>query len=58
MEHIYKCGSCKKYTLEGVCPSCSSKAESPRPPKFSLSDKYASYRRIIKKKELSEKNLY
>ena len=37
------------YTLEEICPSCSSKAIRQRPPKFSLSDKYARYRRQAKK---------
>lgn len=52
-EHIYKCGFCAKYTLNTVC-SCGQKTEFPRPPKFSLQDRYAGMRRKVKKKEWEE----
>jgi H/ACA ribonucleoprotein complex subunit 3 len=55
--HIKKCISCGKYTLEDKC-FCGNKADIPRPPKFSLNDKYDEYRREIKKEELKKKNLY
>ncbi len=57
MKHIHKCNSCKIYTLKEKCPSCSSSTEVPRPPKYSPTDKYASYRRVVRKKELSDKKL-
>lgn len=58
MMHILKCPNCQKYTLEKICPSCKAETLLPRPPKFSLDDKYAGLRREVKKKELAEKGLY
>ena len=57
-KHIKKCLVDQKYTMENECPSCGSETIIPRPPKFSVKDKYASYRRDIKKGELKEKGLY
>ena len=57
-EHIYKCPSCLRYTLKGQCPHCGKATSIPRPPKFSLDDKYAEYRRTAKKEILTEKGLY
>ncbi|MBI2668747.1 ribosome biogenesis protein [Candidatus Woesearchaeota archaeon] len=56
MVHIRKCLSCQKYTLQEQ--HCNTSTILPRPPKFSLQDKYESYRRAVKKKELQEKGLY
>ena len=56
-KHIYKCISCKKYTLSEEC-NCGGKAVLPRPPKFSLDDKYAGMIREVKKEELKKKGLY
>jgi H/ACA ribonucleoprotein complex subunit 3 len=56
-KHIYKCISCGKYTTKEEC-SCGSKAILPRPPKFSLDDKYAGLKRKVKKEELIKKGLY
>ncbi len=55
VQHIYKCLSCRNYTFEDKCPQCSGKTILPRPPKFSLTDKYAALRREMKKKALEEK---
>jgi H/ACA ribonucleoprotein complex subunit 3 len=55
--HIRKCFTCSKYSLESDC-SCGEQTKVPRPPKFSLIDKYAKYCRDVKKKELIDKNLY
>ncbi len=55
--HIKKCVSCGNYTLEDQC-SCGSKTELPKPPKFSLTDKYEEYRREIKKEDLRKRELY
>ena len=57
-EHIYKCVKDNVYTMEKVCPRCNTATIVPRPPKFSLEDKYASLRRESKKKELQAKKLY
>lgn len=57
-EHIHKCFACMKYTMEKKCPRCGAATVLPKPPKFSLEDKYAGYRRESKKKELLEKGLY
>ncbi len=51
MEHLQFCQSCKKYTLKTECPTCGKPTILPRPPKFTLNDKYAFYRRQIKKEE-------
>ncbi len=54
-EHILQCPVCKKYTLQDECHT---KTFFPRPPKFSLDDKYAPLRREAKKEELVKKGLY
>ena len=57
-QHIYKCISCYSYTLEEKCPKCGGKAILPRPPKFSLDDKYAALKREAKKEDFRKKGLY
>lgn len=56
MKHILKCISCGNYTLKEKC-NCDGSALNPKPPKYSLEDKYASYRRKAKESQLKEKNL-
>ena len=56
-EHIRKCVDDRGYTLEKNCPICGKETIFPRPPKFSLEDKYAPLRREVKKKELRDKGL-
>ncbi len=58
MEHIHKCPACQTYTLEKSCPACHQETFIPRPPKFSLEDKYAGLRREAKLEELKKKGLY
>lgn len=58
MEHLHNCGSCGKYTMEKACASCNTETMLPRPPKFSLEDKYAELRREVKKEGLRKKGLY
>lgn len=48
-EHIRKCVDDLRYTVEKKCPSCGKETILPRPPKFSLEDKYAALRREYKK---------
>ncbi len=57
-EHIYKCLFCEKYTMERKCSLCSKETIIPRPPKFSLNDKYAELKRTTKIKELVKAGLY
>lgn len=57
MKKILTCGSCSVYTMKQECPKCSKKTVEAKPPRFSLDDKYASYRREVKRKELEEKGL-
>ncbi len=57
-EHIRKCVEDQHYTLEKNCPGCGKETMLPRPPKFSLQDKYATLRRESKKAELEEKGLF
>lgn len=56
MKHILKCTSCGKYTLKDKC-SCNGKTLNPKPPKYSIEDKYSSYRRKVKELQLKERNL-
>jgi len=56
MRHIMKC-SCGQYTMKETCPSCGKKTIMPRPPKFSPEDRFSSYRRQAKKKELQARGL-
>ena len=57
-KHILKCGTCDAYTLSEECSNCNSKAILPKPPKFSLIDKYSRFRRETKKEILKKKDLY
>lgn len=57
-EHILHCARCSVYTMEKICLMCGAATVAPHPPKFSLDDKYADYRREEKKKELIIKKLY
>jgi rRNA maturation protein Nop10 len=43
--------------MKQECPTCSGKTVEAKPPKFSLDDKYASYRREVKEKKRKEKGL-
>ena len=47
MRSILKCEDCGKYTMKGICV-CGSKGLTPKPAKFSIEDKYGSYRRKAK----------
>ena len=55
-KRILKCNKCKTYTLNKVC-DCGSEALDPRPPKYSPDDKYAKYRKEVKKEQLKEEGL-
>lgn len=43
-----RCPKDHKYTLQPTCPSCGEKTLTPHPPKFSVPDKLAVYRRKAK----------
>ncbi|MEK6951059.1 MAG: RNA-protein complex protein Nop10 [Nanoarchaeota archaeon] len=58
MEHIFKCGSCRTYTLTKACPRCGQETFLARPPKFSPEEKYGELRRKIKKEEWKKKGWY
>ena len=45
--HILKCERCGSYGLEENCP-CGGKRVIAKPPKYSVDDKYADYRRKYK----------
>ncbi len=55
MKRILKCTSCNTYTLQET--HCETATIQPKPPKFSLDDKYAQYRRETKKADLEKRNL-
>lgn len=56
MRHILKCGNCSSYTMNEAC-KCGHKATSPKPMKYSPSDKFASYRRKAKESEYKKRGL-
>ena len=56
MKHILKCPNCQKYTIKQKCLDCEKKTISPKPPKFSPTDKYGKYRREEKKEKLKKLN--
>ena len=46
-----KCKQCGEYTLKDICPSCEVKTSVIYPARYSPEDKYAKYRRIMKKEQ-------
>lgn len=50
---ILRCPQCGSYSLHEQC-SCGATRISPRPPKYSPEDKYASYRRKYKEEHPDE----
>jgi len=57
MKHILKCTNCNNYTMKDICPKCGAKALNPKPPKFSLEDKFGEYRRKAKRAILKKEGL-
>ncbi|MDD3263573.1 MAG: nucleolar RNA-binding Nop10p family protein [Candidatus Nanoarchaeia archaeon] len=55
MKRIKYCISCKEYTLKDKCPKCGNNTILNVPPKFSIEDKYAKYRR--QENNLSDKDV-
>jgi len=49
-----KCPSCGSYSLRDICPQCGENTIIPKPPKFSLEDRWGKYRRMLKR-ELKKK---
>ncbi|ACX73055.1 RNA-binding protein Nop10p [Methanocaldococcus vulcanius M7] len=49
-----KCPRCESYSLRDTCPKCREKTIIPKPPKFSLEDRWGKYRRMLKR-ELKKK---
>jgi H/ACA ribonucleoprotein complex subunit 3 len=45
---LKRCKKCGGYTLEAKCPRCKIPASRPDPSRFSVEDKYGSYRRKLK----------
>lgn len=57
-KYLQKCKECHKYGLlnpESKCRYCGGQLINPRPPRFSLIDKYAKYRVIYFKEEFDNK---
>ncbi len=57
-KYLQKCSSCKRYGLanpNSKCRYCKGQLVNPRPPKFSLMDKYGKYRLIYFKEEFEKK---
>ena len=56
MKHILKCAKCGKYSMKEAC-SCGSKTFASKPLKYSLGDKFSSYRRKAKLNEYANMGL-
>ena len=56
MKHIFKCIVCNKYTMKESC-DCGTKAINPKPLKFSVDDKFSSYRRKAKIEDYIKRGL-
>lgn len=56
MKHIMKCRRCGSYTMKEVC-ACGNKTSAAKPLKFSIDDRFSSYRRKAKLKEYGERGL-
>lgn len=57
-KHLLKCKGCGRYGLtnpEEKCRYCGGQLISPKPPKFSPTDKYGSYRLKYFKEEFDKK---
>ncbi|MHA2034824.1 MAG: nucleolar RNA-binding Nop10p family protein [Candidatus Hodarchaeales archaeon] len=57
-KYLQKCKVCNKYGLanpDSKCRYCGGQLVNPRPPKFSLIDKYWKYRLVYFKEEFDEK---
>jgi len=56
MRNILKCENCGKYTMNEIC-ACGGKSLTPKPAKFSVEDKYGSYRRKAKLNNFKKEGL-
>lgn len=56
MKHILKCKECEKYTFKVIC-ECGGITVTAKPPKYGPEDKYAHYRRKVKKQDLIKEEL-
>ncbi|MFX1338067.1 MAG: nucleolar RNA-binding Nop10p family protein [Promethearchaeota archaeon] len=57
-KHLLKCKNCNRYGLENPkskCQYCGGLLINPKPPKFSLIDKYGKYRLKYFKEEFEQK---
>jgi len=57
-KYLQKCSDCGRYGLinpESKCRYCGGKLINPKPPKFSLIDKYGKYRMIYFKEEFKKR---
>ena len=57
-KYLQKCSGCNKYGLanpNSKCRFCGGQLVNPKPPKFSLIDKYAKYRLKYFKEEFEKK---
>jgi len=57
MKKINICQKDKTFTLSDKCPKCGGEVKTTVPPKYSVDDKYASYRREAKEKERKEQGV-
>ncbi len=56
MKHISKCAKCGRYTMKDVC-ACGNNTLAAKPLKYSLDDKFSSYRRKAKLSEYAKRGL-
>ena len=55
MKSILNCEKCGNYTMKDIC-ACGGKTATRKPAKFSIEDKYGSYRRKAKLENFKVKN--
>ncbi len=55
MKHILKCAKCGKYTMQTKC--CNKETINPKPAKYSVDDKYGSYRRKARRNDLEKRGV-
>jgi len=54
LKKLKKCPTCSLYTLQKTCPRCGAATSSPHPPRFSPTDKFGEYRRMMKRRALAQ----
>ncbi|MHA2232272.1 MAG: nucleolar RNA-binding Nop10p family protein [Candidatus Hodarchaeales archaeon] len=49
-KRLRKCSSCGQYSLKTLCGICGNQTKISHPPRYSIQDKYARFRRALQRK--------